>query len=103
MTVSEFENIRSVLVPAQDRCIARINELVFQPQPSWNDIEEGIRLIDKFKAIHDDALTRFIAEPDSFPVNAMADMLSRSQTILTESLLGLDGQPHRHRRRVDRP
>jgi hypothetical protein len=100
MTVSKFEGIRNSLLPAQDRCIAQLNELVFQPQPSSDDILQGVRLIDEFKQIHFDALARFIADPDSFPVDTMADMLSRSQTILTESLLSLDEVMLRSRSRT---
>jgi hypothetical protein len=99
MTESSYVSIRISLLQAQDRCIARINELVFQTQPTWDDIVQGIRLIDEFKAIHYNALARFVADPDSFPVDSMAEMLSRSQTILTEALLSLDELMQRNRSR----
>lgn len=90
MTVSTFESIRSSLLPAQDRCIAHLNELAFQVQPPWDDIKQGIRLIDDFKHIHYDALGKFVENPHCYPVDSMVEMLKRSQAILTESLLILE-------------
>lgn len=91
MTVSTFESIRNSLLPAQDRCISKLDELIFKTQPTWDDIKQGICLIDEFKLLHFDALSMFAAHPQLFPSDSMAEMLERSQAILTESLLILEG------------
>lgn len=99
MTTNSYESIRSSLLPAQDRCIAKFDELVFQARPTSSDIEHGIRLIDEFKQIHFDAISKFVANSQSFPGDKMADMLIRSQTILTQMLLSLEDVLHRNRSR----
>jgi hypothetical protein len=87
MTLSSFERTRNALLCAEDRCIAHLNELVFQTQPAWDEIRQGFCLVDELKLSHYLALNEFVAHPNRFPVRSMSEMLKHSATTLSESLL----------------
>jgi hypothetical protein len=90
MTVNSFEHIRNLLHCAESRCVYQLNDVAFQNQPAWEEIEKALRFVDELKQVHYEVLNKFLAHPSRFPGRAMATVLKRNGAVLAESLLVIE-------------
>ena len=89
MKVSSINRIRKSLQQAEDRCIAQLNELSFQTQPTREEIEKGFRVVNEFREIHANALDAFATYPRLFPAT-MPAILRQGALVLSQALHILD-------------
>jgi hypothetical protein len=90
MNVQNFLNTCESLVRAENACINHFTELMFQPNPSRQDVEAAARLVEELGKIHSDAMNTFAVHTGLPQAGEVSTLLKRSAITLTESLLMLD-------------
>jgi hypothetical protein len=78
------------LAQAENKCIRQLNELTFQPEPSWEEINKGFQLTNELRQIHSDAMEGFALCAGLVPTRAVSSQLKHSALTLSEALLILD-------------
>lgn len=87
------------LVKAESATINHLTELMFNPNPSWEDIEKGYRLANELNQTHTEALEGFAQHVGSLQSDEVTLLLKRSATTLAETLLVLDDLATRYHSR----
>jgi hypothetical protein len=99
MNVSAFNIILKSLQEAEGRCINHLNELAFQANPAWKEIDRGFLLVNEFHAIQVGALEALASYPSGLQNSSTFTSLKQSVLIYSECLQILDDLCRRYRTR----
>jgi hypothetical protein len=90
MNVKAFASICKELARAENQCIRQLNELAFQPSPTWEEINKGFQLTNELRRIHQDAMEGFALCAGLVSTRTVSGLLKHSALTLSEALLILD-------------